>query len=1050
MIRWIIGSSMQSRLLIVAIAAVIILFGIMQLRNMPVDVLPEFSEPYVEIQTEALGLSAAELEALITVTLEQDMLSQVTWLKEIRSETMPGLSSIRLTFEPGTDIIEARQVVAEQLQQAFALPKVSKIPAMLQPMSSTSRVLKIGLSSDELSLIDMSVLARWTIKPRLMGVSGVANVAIWGQRKRQLQVQVDPENLRDKGVTLSQIIETAGNALWVSPLTFLKASTPGAGGFIDTPNQRLGIRHILPIKTPNDLAQVTVQGTNMRLGDLAEVVENHQPLIGDAIINDGSGLLLVVERFPWANTLDVTRGVEEALDALRPGLANMNMDSQIYRPATFIENAIDNLTLTLLISAILGLVLLGAFLYNWRTALVSSVAILSSLTAAGFVLYLRGITFDSMVFAGLVIALGAIVDDAIVDVQNIARRISQHLKDGSEKSIANTILEASFEMRRPIIYATVIILLVAVPFFFMESQSGAFFQPIALSYVLALLVSMLVALTLTPALSLMLLSKTPTERSESPFLNWLNSGYNAVISKIVAKPVVVFVVGGVLLLIGILLLPTLKQPSLLPTFKETDLLIKWDSKPATSQPAMSRIVSKASSELRSIPGVRNVSAHVGRAVLSDEAVNVNSSELWVRIDPEADYETTVAAVQEVVNGYPGIFHEVMTYLKERTGDVISRGNDSFVVRIYGNDLDLLRSTADEMKQTLSNIEGIENIHVEGNVLEPFVEIKVKLDAAERYGLKPGDVRRKSAVLLAGIEVGSLFEEQKVFDVMVWSTPETRHSLSDIQNLLIDTPNGGHVRLAEVADVRIVPTPTVIKREAVSRYIDVTVKTDGRDIVKVAGEVKNRLRSIEFPLEYRAELIADFEERLVGRNNMIGFGIAALIGIFLLLQAFLGSWRMATVFFFSLPIALSGGVLTLFASGGIVSIGSLIGFLTVFVIAVRTSIVLIKHYHYLEVHESETFGPDLILRATRERFAPILMTTIITGMAFLPMLFFGDIPGHEIVYPMAIVILGGLVTSTFFTLMGVPILYQIFGVVREPELDLGPVMISTEERVSELV
>src|SRR5215207_3515088 len=351
MMRRIVEQSLKLRFLVVVIGAAIMYFGIVQLRNMPVDVLPEFAPPIVEVQTEALGLSAAEVEDLVTVPMEE-LLNGVPWLETIRSQSVPGLSSIVLVFEPGTDIMRARALVQERLTQAHGLPtrSVSKPPAMLQPLSSSSRTMMIALSSESLSSIEMSVLTRWTIRPRLMGVPGVANVAVWGNRQRQLQVQIDPERLRAHGLTVEQIIRSAGNAMWVSPLTFLNASTPGVtGGFIDTPQQRLGIRHLMPISSPDDLSRVAVEGTNLRLGDVTNVVEDHQPLIGDAVVNDGNGLLLVVEKLPWANTLDVTRGVEDALNTLRPGLPGINVDTTIFRPATFIEASIDNLTTALLL-----------------------------------------------------------------------------------------------------------------------------------------------------------------------------------------------------------------------------------------------------------------------------------------------------------------------------------------------------------------------------------------------------------------------------------------------------------------------------------------------------------------------------------------------------------------------------------------------------------------------------------------------------------------------------------------------------------------------------
>src|SRR5574342_1133896 len=393
MMRSIVGASMKFQFLVITVAIALIAFGVTQLREMPVDVLPEFSPPYVEIQTEALGLSAKEVEAMITVPMEQDLLAGVAWLDVVRSESVPGLSSVLVYFEPGTDLFRARQMVAERISQsAVGLPHVSKPPTMIQPLSSASGVTIDGLSSKDMSLIDMSVLARWTIAPQLMGVPGVAHVAIWGNRDRQLQVRVGPEQLQEMGVTLDQVVETTGNALWASPLTFLEASSPGTGGFIDTPNQRLNVWHVLPISSAPELAQVPVEGTSLLLGDVAQVVEDHPLLIGDALVNESPNLLLVIEKLPGVNTLEVTRDVEAELAALQPGMPGLQFDATLFRPATYIEMALANLGQALVIGAVLVAFLLGLFLYGWRTALISLAAIIISLLAALFVLYLRGET----------------------------------------------------------------------------------------------------------------------------------------------------------------------------------------------------------------------------------------------------------------------------------------------------------------------------------------------------------------------------------------------------------------------------------------------------------------------------------------------------------------------------------------------------------------------------------------------------------------------------------------------------------------------------------
>lgn len=1050
MMRWIIGSSLKLRLLVVALAVSLMVFGFLELNEIPVDTLPEFSRPYVEVQTEALGLSAEEMEALVTTPLEADLLNGVSWVKEIRSESIPGLSSVVLIFENGTDIMRARQMVQERLLGAYALANVSTPPTMINPLSSVSRCMVIGLTSKKMSLIDISVLAHWTIRPKLMGVRGVANVSIWGQRKRQLQVQVDPKRLRDQGVSLMQIIKTTGNALWVSPLSFLEASTPGTGGWIDTPNQRLGVRHVLPIRTAEDLAQVPIEGAPSKdLHDVATVVEDHQPLIGDAIVDDAPALMLVVEKFPWASTDEVTQDVEEALAALRPGLSGLDMNSTLFRPATFLELAVRNLSIALLIGAFLMIAAIFAFLFNWRMALICTVAVLVSLFAAGTVLYAFWAKINMMVIAGLMIALGAIIDDAIIDTENIMKRVRQARDANKDESVATTIFKAAVETRSLIIYATLIAVLLLTPPLFLQGVSGAFWKHIAVSYMLALLVSMVVAMTVTPALSLLFLQKGRLKSHDSPIMAKLRSIHDALFkwAACTARPMGTFVAVCIVLAAGLMSIPFLRQGPLLPDFKETDLLVHWEGGSGASLPAMSRITALASRELRSIPGVRNVSAHEGRAIMSDKRISINSGELWVSIDPGADYDKTVSSVKEVVAGYPGLSTEVLTYLQAKVREELSGTGEAFVLRVYGEDMKIIRSKAEEMQKVLAGINGIVDAKVQYPREEPTLEIEVNLEKAKQYGLKPGDVRRSATTLVSGLLVGSLFEEEKVFDVVVMGTPETRHSLNSVRELLINKPTGGHVQLQDVADVRIVPAVTVINRDAVARCMDVTASVRGRDPAAVAADVKRAIRQVDFPLEYRAELLGEYAERLAARERVLAFSIAAAIGIFLLLQAFFRSWRLATAVFLTLPVALTGGVLAVFVGGGLLSLGSTIGFVAVLAIAVRNCISLVGRYRSLEHDEDMSFSADLVRHGTNERSGPVLMTAATTALVFLPLALFGNVAGLEIVQPMAIVVLGGLVTTTLFTLAGVPAIYMLFGGKPEPELEL-PVGVAAAGKMDE--
>ena len=1044
MMRWIVESSMRLRFLVITIAVILLAFGLAQLREMPVDVFPEFDPPMVEVQTEALGLSATEVESLITVPMEGNLLNGVAWLDHIYSTSVTGLSSILLIFEPGTDPIRARQMVQERLTQSHALPNVSKPPAMIQPLSTTSRVMMVGLSSDTLTPIEMGVLARWTVQPRLMGVPGVANVAIWGQRDRQLQVQVDPAHLKEQGVTLDQVIATTGEALWVSPLSYLESSAPGTAGWIDTPNQRLGIHHLLPISSPDDLAKVPVKGTEgLLLGDVANVVEGHQALIGDAMPGNGANLLLVIEKFPGANSLKITQGVEDVLDALGPGLSGVTVDTNVFRPANYLELVIGNLSTALLMSALLLLLVFFAFFFNWRTALISFLAITLSLVAAVFVLYLRGTTFNVMILAGLIIALAAVIDDAIIDVDNVMRRLRQPRTEADGTSPAMTassiILNAVVEMRSSVMFATLLVLLAVLPVLFFPYLAGNFFQPVVVSFVWALIASLVVALTVTPALCLALLGEVSPGRRESPLVRGLQRAYGAVLGQAMRVPFVALVVVVVMIIAGTAVVPLLGW-SPLPSFKQTDLMIQWQGAPGTSLEAMNRVTAQVTEELRAIPGVRNVGSHVGRAVTGDQVVGSNAGMLWVNLDTAAPYAATVAAVNEVIDGYPGLFRAVQTYQPERVGDALTLAGNEIAVRIYGYDLAILEDKAQELTQALTEINGIVAAQPTSLGEEPQLQIEVDLAAAGKYGMKPGDVRRQATTLLSGLQVGNLYEDQKVFDVLVWGAPEIRSNLTSVSNLLIATPSGEQVPLAEVADVRIAPAPVSIQRDAVSRYVDVKATVQGRDLAAVAADIRGRLQVVEFPREFHAEVLSESADRQAAQQRSIAVALVALLGAYLLLQASFGSWRLALIVWLTMPVVLAGGVLAILVSGGVVSLGSIFGLLAVFAISVRNVVVLTNHLQNLRRREGATFNRELILRVGLDRVAPLVMTATATAVALLPLVLVGDIAGLELLRPMAIVMLGGLVAATLLNLFLLPVLYSRFGAgsaSSEPSTQLAP-------------
>lgn len=1047
MIGTILRLVLQFRFLVLALAVGILGFGFTSLPGMAVDAFPEFAPPQVEIQTEALGLSAAEVEQLITSPMEADLLNGVAWVEAIHSRSVPGLSSIQMVFKPGTDLFRARQLVSERLTQARALPNVSAAPVLMQPLSSTSRVMMIRLTSKEMSAIDMSVLARWTMKPGLLAVPGVANVAIWGLRDQQLQVLVDPGELEAKGVTLDEVITTTGNAVWVSPLSYLEASTPGTGGFLETGHQRLGVQHVLPITTPEDLGQISLEGPagKLVLGDVAHVVTDHQPLIGDALSGKDAELLLVIEKFPGTNTMDVTRGIDDALHALQPGLSGVTIDTTVYRQAAFIQEEVGTLGVALLVSLLLIVTMFGGVFRSWRAAVISLVTIPVSLTAAALVLYLRGTGMNIMVLAGMILALAVIVGDVAEDLNGAARAGRTGVGSDVRESSGTLVTGSLRAVRTPILYSLLIMALSVLPVFFVQGEDGALFGPLLLSYLLTLAVAMIVALTVTAALVFVLPVSRTTAR-EGRTLSRVHSGYGRTLgrvhsrygralSRVAGRGRWVFAGAAVIALAGLALAPQLAtgQPTV-PVLPDRTLVVQWSAIAGTSDQEMSRITDAAAQELRGLPGVANVGGHVGRAITSDQVGDISAGELWVTVSAEASYRDTAAAVQQVVSGYPGLTSKVSTYPQQKIDQIHQAADPGFTVRVYGLDVTTLRQKAEEVRRILARTGGVVNPHVDAPAQQPIVEVQVDLAAAQKAGVIPGDVRRAAAALLQGIEVGNIYQQQKVFSVIVKGTPSTRNSLTSVRELLIDTPGGGHVRLGDVAQVNIVGNEAVILHDDTSRRIDVKAEIQGRALNDVQQDIEKGLQQLQFPLSYHAEILTQYAEQQNSAQWLWLLAAVAAAGILVLLQTALGSWRLGATVFLGLIAALSGGVLAAQMTGGINSLISLPAFSAVLGIAVRGSILLIRHARSLGSDDSAAYGPALVIRSARDRLMPVLMSALMTALALLPLVLIGGVVGKEIIQPLAVIIWGGLLTTTLFLLFVLPALLLRFGPGRAPRTE----------------
>jgi Cu/Ag efflux pump CusA len=1018
-LRSIIDMSIRLRLLVVALAAGIMVIGVLQLRKMPVDVLPETSPVVVDIQTEAPGLSGPEVESLVTVPLEKELFEGVMGVTDVTSDSVPGLSAIELHFAPGTNLYQARELVQERLTQAFVLPAVSRPPVMLEPLSSTSDVMLIGLTSSRLSMIDLSVLARWTIVPRLLGLAGVANVSTFGQADRQLQVLVDPARLAAYHVTLAQVIETVGNAQLVSPLSYLEASTPGTGGILEDPNQRITIQPILPFGTPANLAQLPIAeaSAGVRLGDVAQVVEGHQPLIGDGQVRGAAGLVLVVQKLPSASVAAVTREVNGALAALQPGLPGVRFDASLFQQDTYLESALGNLRTALIAAAVLAALALIALLLQLRLAFAVLAALTISLGAATGVLYLLGYTFNALVTLGLLLALAVVVADGVGAAVGAARN--------------------------PLTRLGAAVLPVA-PLFFAAGLTAAFLRPAVLAFGLAVSISMVVALTVIPALTSVLGPAGRRTRGEA-IRRRLSAGYLRTLDWLVRAPRLALAACCVVVAAGgLALLPQLHPGP--PAFQDRNLVVHWTGAPGMSLTEMDRMAALASAELLALPQVQDVGATLGRAVSSDQVINTNSGELWVTIKPGTDYGQAVAAVRAIADGTPGMTGRVSTYESDSMAGVLTAAPAEVTVRVYGSDYTELARLADQLRTVIARISGVRGAQVQLPVEQPTLDVEVNLDSAALNGVKPGDVRREAGTLLSGLTVGNFFEQQKVFDVVVWGIPAARDNVSDVGSLLLDTVNGGHVRLGDVAAIAVSPEPADIQHEADSRYLDVTTQVNGGSAGAVSAAITRSVQRMSFPLEYHAEVLsgssqAGASQAGTSRLEFVSYVIAALAGILLLAQAASGSWRLALVAFGSLPVSLAGGALTVFLLGAEDSLAAAAGLVAVFALAAWLAVTVTGRLRFSAPRAGQTDGEawrSQARRAAADSAGEVVTTAVVTAAALTPFIVIGDVAGLELLHTAAAVILGGLVTAALVSLFVLPAAC----------LRLGPAPAAPEEEASE--
>jgi Cu/Ag efflux pump CusA len=1022
----VLASALRFRMLLAGLAAVLVVVGVTSVRKMHADAVPELgSGPVLEVQTEALGLSSQEVEQYVTVPLENNLLDGIMGVWDERSHSIPGLSTVDLYFEPGVTTIHARQLVAERLTNAFSLPNVSKPPQLIQPLSTTSRVMMVGLSTKTLDPLQLSYLARWIVRPKLSGVPGVANVAIFGQRDRQLQVLVDPARLAASHHTLSQVIATAGNAQLVSPLNYLQGSAPGTGGFLEGPNQRLDVRPVLPLGAPKNLSSVPLSGGGAQepLGAVTQVVKGHQPLIGDAVVGHGSGLLLLVQKLPSASTVAVTRGLDRALSELHPALAGVSIDSSIFRPARYVSDGLRNEELGLAIAVLLMGIALAAWLLDVRAAALTLLSSALSLLVAMVVLQALGYTFTPLVALGLLIAIGLVVDDSAGFSAELLRRLRDHHGDGTPTRMI--VLDACGQLRGTLAYATLIALLAAAPIFFSKGSSARFVHPMVLALILAVLASMVVAVTLTPALALLLFERGRPRMHQVPLSSRVIALYRRMLRRTLALPVNIPLALCVLGLAGWIALGFIHQPSR-PANKDRNLVVQWQGPVGASLNEMDRLTRRVVGSLRALPEVADAGAALGRSISGDRIVDSNSGEVFASLRPQADYDAGLQAVRQVVEGTPGVRASVGTYEDQVTSGVLAPRGHAAVVRVYGQDYGQLRALASHVEARLRDLPGLGRPQLSLPVTEPNIEITVNDAAALRAGVLPGDARRQASTLVSGLTVGNFFQDQAVFDVVVQGVRATRRTPQQVRNLLIDTSGAGHVPLSQIAQVSIRPEPIDIQHQALSRYVDISVPVSGDTIRGARSLIQSRLHGISYPLRYHAEVLGATPDDATSHFTFLSFAFAAAIGLLLLFQAALRNWRLATLLFLVLPVSLVGGLAVSLLSGALTSLGSDVGLLAVFLLAARQGMLQVSHVRLLQARDGGALTPALVMRAAVARFGPAVAANVVIAAALLPFIVSGDAPGNEMTHTAAAVMLGGLLSATALTQLMLPALCLVFG------------------------